>query len=146
MVPGRSVSCVSATGYWSVLLSASGVRAEPECTPSATTWMYSPNDPTRPRCRRTGGGRGAAGGSGVRFQNPPPLATGTGGADASGGARGGSGLAMLNHAGQCGPRPPPPREHFEYPNGSPILNAKYARKKYGVSAQSGRRTIFIWSS
>src|SRR5262249_44164070 len=53
---------------------------------------------------------------------------------------------MLNHCGQYGGLPPPPREHFENPNGSPILNAKYARRKYGRSAQSGRRTIFISSS
>src|ERR1700682_5570325 len=53
---------------------------------------------------------------------------------------------MLNHWGHFGASPPPPREHFENPNGSPILNAKYARKKYGRSAQSGRRTIFISSS
>jgi hypothetical protein len=31
---------------------------------------------------------------------------------------------MLNHCGQVGARPPPPRVHFENPNGSPILNAK----------------------
>ena len=36
---------------------------------------------------------------------------------------------MFHHAGHCGGLPPPPREHFEYPNGSPILKAKYARKK-----------------
>ncbi len=53
---------------------------------------------------------------------------------------------MLNHWGHFGGSPPPPREHFEYPNGSPILNAKYARKKYGKSAQSGRRIIPIESS
>src|ERR1043165_7915160 len=120
MVPGRSVSCVRATGYWSVLLSASGVRADPECTPSATTWMYSPNEPTRPSRRCTTGVGGGAGGGALRLQNPPSL-TGGGGAAASGGARGGSGLAMLNHAGQGGPRPPPPREHFEQPKRSPLL-------------------------
>src|SRR5437667_7814831 len=53
---------------------------------------------------------------------------------------------MLHHAWHFGGLPPPPREQFEYPNGSPILNAKYARKKYGRSAQSGRMTSFIWSS
>src|SRR3984893_9780348 len=53
---------------------------------------------------------------------------------------------MLNHWGHFGGSPPPPRVHFEYPNGSPILNAKYARKKYGRSAQSGRMTSPIWSS
>src|SRR5215510_13895041 len=53
---------------------------------------------------------------------------------------------MLAQPTHFGALPPPPREHFEYPNGSPILNAKYARKKYGRSAQSGRRTIFISSS
>src|SRR6202158_5164142 len=53
---------------------------------------------------------------------------------------------MLNHWVHFGGSPPPPREHFEYPNGSPILNAKYARKKYGRSAQSGRRIIPIESS
>src|SRR5436853_2741555 len=53
---------------------------------------------------------------------------------------------MFHHSGHRGALPPPPRVHFEYPNGSPILNAKYARKKYGRSAQSGRRTIFISSS
>src|SRR6266851_8461739 len=45
---------------------------------------------------------------------------------------------MFHHAWHLGGSPPPPRVHFEYPNGSPILNAKYARKKYGRSAQSGR--------
>src|ERR1700674_3549670 len=53
---------------------------------------------------------------------------------------------MLNHCGHCGGLPPPPRVHFEYPNGSPILNAKYARKKYGRSAQSGRMMSPIESS
>src|ERR1700730_14034879 len=53
---------------------------------------------------------------------------------------------MLNHWGHSGASPPPPREHFEYPNGSPILYAKYARKKYGRSAQSGRMISPIWSS
>src|ERR1700688_833196 len=53
---------------------------------------------------------------------------------------------MLNHWGHFGGSPPPPREHFEYPHGSPILNAKYARKKYGRSAQSGRRMSPISSS
>src|SRR3990170_1344726 len=45
---------------------------------------------------------------------------------------------MFHHWGRFGGWPPPPREHFEYPNGSPILKAKYVRKKYGRSAQSGR--------
>src|ERR1700680_4262265 len=53
---------------------------------------------------------------------------------------------MLNHWGHFGGSPPLPREHFEYPNGNPILNAKYARKKYGRSAQSGRMMSPIWSS
>src|SRR6202049_1259596 len=53
---------------------------------------------------------------------------------------------MLNHWGHFGGSPPLPREHFEYPNGSPILNAKYARKKYGRSAQSGRMMSRIESS
>src|SRR6266849_3727705 len=53
---------------------------------------------------------------------------------------------MFHHAWHFGGSPPPPREHFEYPNGSPILNAKYARKKYGRSAQSGRMTSPIESS
>src|SRR3984957_20035427 len=55
-------------------------------------------------------------------------------------------FCMLNHSWPGGALPPPPREHFEYPNGSPILNAKYARKKYGRSAQSGRMMSPIWSS
>src|SRR6266852_4091753 len=53
---------------------------------------------------------------------------------------------MFHHTGHFGGWPPPPRVHFAYPNGSPILNAKYARKKYGRSAQSGRMTSPIWSS
>src|SRR5262252_1719150 len=53
---------------------------------------------------------------------------------------------MFHHAWHFGGSPPPPREHFEYPNGSPILNAKYARKKYGRSAQSGRMMSPSWSS
>src|SRR5271163_4799974 len=53
---------------------------------------------------------------------------------------------MFHHSGHLGAWPPSPREHFEYPNGSPILNAKYERKKYGRSAQSGRTIIPIWSS
>src|SRR5215475_6496644 len=53
---------------------------------------------------------------------------------------------MFHHTGHFGGSPPPPREHFAYPNGSPILNAKYARKKYGRSAQSGRMTSPIESS
>src|SRR6202521_944832 len=44
---------------------------------------------------------------------------------------------MFHHAWHFGGSPPLPRVHFAYPNGSPILNAKYARKKYGRSAQSG---------
>src|ERR1700722_3566578 len=55
-------------------------------------------------------------------------------------------FCMLNHSWPGGALPPPPREHFEYPNGSPILNAKYARRKYGRSAQSGRTTSPNWSS
>src|SRR5215471_6022686 len=53
---------------------------------------------------------------------------------------------MFHHAWHLGGSPPLPREHFEYPNGSPILNAKYARRKYGRSAQSGRMTSPIESS
>src|SRR5215469_14099489 len=53
---------------------------------------------------------------------------------------------MFHHAWHFGGSPAPPREHFEYPNGRPILNAKYARKKYGRSAQSGRMTSPIASS
>src|SRR5271169_4338941 len=53
---------------------------------------------------------------------------------------------MFHHCGHFGGSPPPPRVHFEYPNGSPILNAKYARKKYGRSAQSGRKMSPISSS
>src|SRR5215470_11748457 len=53
---------------------------------------------------------------------------------------------MFHHSGHFGGWPPPPRVHFEYPNGSPILNAKYPRKKNGRSAQSGRMTSPIWSS
>src|SRR5262245_230603 len=53
---------------------------------------------------------------------------------------------MFHHAKHFGGWPLTPREHFEYPNGSPILNAKYARKKYGRSAQSGRMMSPIWSS
>src|SRR5439155_16733171 len=64
----------------------------------------------------------------------------------SGGGGGGSSFSMFHHSGHRGALPPPPRVHFEYPNGSPILNAKYARMKYGRSAQSGRRIIFIASS
>ena len=64
---------------------------------------------------------------------------------------GGAGAAaprfwMFHHCGHFGGSPPPPRVHFEYPNGRPILNAKYARKKYGRSAQSGRMIIPISSS
>src|SRR5713101_2811848 len=53
---------------------------------------------------------------------------------------------MFHHALHFGGSPPPPRGHFEDPNGRPILNAKYARKKYGRSAQSGRMMSPIWSS
>src|SRR5215475_10994467 len=53
---------------------------------------------------------------------------------------------MFHHTGHFGGSPPPPRVHFAYPNGSPILNEKYARKKYGRSAQSGRMTSPIASS
>src|SRR5882672_11217608 len=53
---------------------------------------------------------------------------------------------MFHHSWHFGGSPLPPREHFEYPNGSPILNAKYARKKYGRSAQSGRMMSPISSS
>src|SRR5712691_723827 len=53
---------------------------------------------------------------------------------------------MFHHAWHFGGSPPPPRVHFAYPNGSPILKAKYARKKYGRSAQSGRRIIPMESS
>jgi hypothetical protein len=58
----------------------------------------------------------------------------------------GSSFAMFHHLVHLGGAPPPPRVHFAYPNGSPILNAKYARRKYGRSAQSGRMTAFFWSS
>src|SRR6478672_1532259 len=53
---------------------------------------------------------------------------------------------MFHHCGHFGGSPPPPRVHFEYPNGSPSLNAKYARKKYGRSAQSGLITSPFSSS
>src|SRR5215211_7142420 len=53
---------------------------------------------------------------------------------------------MFHHTGHFGSSPPLPRVHFAYANGSPILNAKYARRKYGRSAQSGRMTSPIWSS
>src|SRR5216684_4149738 len=53
---------------------------------------------------------------------------------------------MFHHSWHFGGWPPPPRVHFECPNGSPSLNAKYARKKYGRSAQSGRMTSPIESS
>ena len=73
-----------------------------------------------------------------------------GGPDAvgcSGGAgRSSSSFWMFHHSTHRGGLPPPPRVHFEYPNGSPILNAKYARKKYGRSAQSGRMMCPSWSS
>jgi hypothetical protein len=39
-----------------------------------------------------------------------------------------SAFCKLNHCGQVRALPPPPREHFEKPKGSPILYAKYARK------------------
>jgi hypothetical protein len=60
--------------------------------------------------------------------------------------RGGSGFSMFHHSKHFGASPPSPREHFEYPNGNPILYAKYARRKYGRSAQSGRTMIPFWSS
>src|SRR6266508_178798 len=53
---------------------------------------------------------------------------------------------MFHHSRHFGGSPPLPRVHFAYPNGSPILNAKYARKKYGRSAQSGRMKSPISSS
>src|SRR5204862_5832292 len=53
---------------------------------------------------------------------------------------------MFHHSGHFGASPPAPRVHFASPNGSPILNAKYARRKYGRSAQSGRMMSPIWSS
>src|SRR5262249_33846825 len=42
----------------------------------------------------------------------------------SGGAGRGSPFWMFHQSGHFGGSPAPPRVHFEYPNGSPILNAK----------------------
>src|SRR5262245_19473685 len=64
----------------------------------------------------------------------------------SGGGLRGSSFWMFHHTGHRGGSPPPPRVHFVYPYGRPILNAKYARRKYGRSAQSGRTISPIWSS
>jgi hypothetical protein len=67
------------------------------------------------------------------WERPLPAAALTAGGmgAATGGAGGGlasSAFCKLNHCGQVGALPPPPREHFEKPKGSPILYAKYARK------------------
>src|SRR3974377_970321 len=53
---------------------------------------------------------------------------------------------MFHHAWHFGGWPPPPREHFEYPNGSPLLNAKNPRQKYGRAGEAGRMMTPIWSS
>src|SRR5207253_6673541 len=106
--------------------------------------------------------RGFAGGPGGLAASPGGLAAGAldrgargwrntsdmgpGAVVGSSAGGGGSSFWMFHHSGHRGGLPPPPRVHFEYPNGSPILNAKYARRKYGRSAQSGRSIIFIASS
>ena len=105
-----------------MLLSLASVRPDAECTPFATICRYWPKPAASPSCF---GGSLAAGAAGW-----PSISNGV--ADAtfcSGGIGRGSGFWMLHHEGHRGGWPPVPRVHFEYPNGSPILNAKYARRK-----------------
>ncbi|MNC96976.1 hypothetical protein D3C83_144900 [compost metagenome] len=72
--------------------------------------VYSPNDAASPN--RFAGGE-------VRAPGVPG-----GGSGAPCGERAASAFWMLNHCGQRGGLPPPPRVRFEKPNGSPSLNAK----------------------
>ena len=74
----------------------------------------------------TASGGGGGGGGAEPDDGTGGAAFGTGG---GGGGLASSAFCKLNHCGQVGALPPPPREHFEYPNGRPILNAKYARRK-----------------
>ena len=95
------------------------MRAEPECTLSPTVRMKSPNEPASPS-RGFGAAGGGCGAGALSAAGVP--GGGTGGAGGAG--RAASAFWMLNHCGQDGARPPPPRVHFEKPNGSPILKAK----------------------
>ena len=109
-----------------MLLSASAVRPEPEWTLSQTICTNSANDGAGPVRFGAGGASGAG-----ALENPKyPLTAGGMGAVTGGGGGGlaSSAFCKLNHCGQVGALPPPPREHFEKPKGSPILYAKYARK------------------
>ena len=96
-----------------MLLSASAVRPEPEWTLSQTICMNSANDGAGP----VRFGAGGASGAGALETPKYPLTAGGMGA-ATGGAGGGfasSAFCKLNHCGQVGALPPPPREHFENP-------------------------------
>ena len=134
-----------------MLSSLAAVRPDPEWTPFATRPQILAECRRKPqrlrrRCarRKRAAGELAAGGA------PAGESSLAGEACPSQGAgrgclfgRGGTSLLefwMFHHSAHRGGLPPPPRVHFEYPNGNPILNAKYARKKYGRSAQSGRMT------
>ena len=96
-----------------MLLSASAVRPEPEWTLSQTICTNSANDGAGPV---RFGPRGASGAGALEYPKYPLTAGGMGAA----GGGGGGGLASsafckLNHCGQVGAWPPPPREHFEKP-------------------------------
>ena len=58
----------------------------------------------------------------------------------------GNGSLLVAKSPHEGGTPFSPREHRDQPKGSPSLKAKYARRKYGRSAQSGRTTTFCSSS
>jgi hypothetical protein len=96
-----------------VLLSASAVRPEPEWTLSETICTNSVNAGAGP----VRFGAGAARGAGA-LENPKyPLTAGGMGATTGGGGGGlaSSAFCKLNHCGQVGALPLPPREHFEKP-------------------------------
>ena len=95
-----------------MLLSASAVRPEPEWTLSETICTNSVNAGAGP----VRSGAGAARGAGA-LENPKyPLTAGGMGATTGGGGGGlPLGVRKLNHCGQVGALPLPPREHFENP-------------------------------
>ena len=96
-----------------MLLSASAVRPEPEWTLSQTICTNSANDGAGPVRF------GAGGASGAGALETPKYPLTAGGMGAAGGGEGGglasSAFCKLNHCGQVGALPPPPREHFEKP-------------------------------
>ena len=130
--PGAACPPRARPGSSRVSSSEASVRPAPDCTASARVVRKSSprrfallsHGPPRARCGSAQGGSGCG---------LPSTSAGTG---------------RCSSRSPCtsGAVPFSPREHRDQPNGRPSLNAKYARRKYGRSAQSGRMTMPCSSS